>query len=106
MKAQGSSQSRKRYDAAFKREAVRLADTSGETDWQVERDLECQQERPNPLCSLTRSIQTGSPSPNRLTLVHLCITNRRSRKAYPRPPAVRCTLPVFTDQVRPLITQV
>ena len=29
----------KRYDAEFKRESVRLADTSGKTDRQIERDL-------------------------------------------------------------------
>ena len=39
MKSQGPSRSRKQYDAAFKRDAVHLADTSGETDRQVERDL-------------------------------------------------------------------
>ena len=30
---------KKRYDAEFKRESVRLADTSGKTDRQIERDL-------------------------------------------------------------------
>ena len=39
MKGQGTSHPRKRYDAEFKRESVRLADTSGETDRQIERDL-------------------------------------------------------------------
>ena len=29
----------KRYDSEFKRESVRLADTSGKTDRQIERDL-------------------------------------------------------------------
>ena len=30
---------RKKYDAAFKREAVRVADSSGKTDRQMEKDL-------------------------------------------------------------------
>ena len=39
MSGQGTSHPRKRYDAEFKRESVRLADTSGKTDRQIERDL-------------------------------------------------------------------
>ena len=39
MKVQGISHPRKRYDADFKRESLRLADTSGKTDRQIERDL-------------------------------------------------------------------
>ncbi len=39
MKVQRSSHSKKRYDAEFKRESVRLAETSGKTDRQIERDL-------------------------------------------------------------------
>ena len=39
MKKRESSELRTRYDAAFKREAVRLTDTDGMTDRQVERDL-------------------------------------------------------------------
>jgi transposase len=39
MKGQGTSHPGKRYDAEFKRESVRLADTSGKTDRQIERDL-------------------------------------------------------------------
>ena len=39
MNGQGTSHPRKRYDAEFKRESVRLADTSGKTDRQIERDL-------------------------------------------------------------------
>ena len=39
MKGQGTSHPRKRYDSEFKRESVRLADTSGKTDRQIERDL-------------------------------------------------------------------
>ncbi len=39
MKGKGTSDPRKRYDAEFKRESVRLADTSGKTDRQIERDL-------------------------------------------------------------------
>ena len=39
MKGQGSSHSQKRYDAEFKRESVRLSDTSGKTDRQIEQDL-------------------------------------------------------------------
>ena len=38
MKGQGTSHPRKRYDAEFKRGSVRLADTSGKTDRQIERD--------------------------------------------------------------------
>ena len=38
MNGQGTSHPRKRYDAEFKRESVRLADTSGKTDRQIERD--------------------------------------------------------------------
>jgi len=38
MKGRGSHQ-KKRYDAEFKRESVRLADTSGKTAGQIERDL-------------------------------------------------------------------
>ena len=37
MNGQGTSHPRKRYDAEFKRESVRLADTSGKTDRQIER---------------------------------------------------------------------
>ena len=33
------STSRKKYDGTFKREAVRLADTSGKTDRRIEREL-------------------------------------------------------------------
>ena len=39
MKGQGSSHSKKRYDAEFKRESVRLSDSSGKTDHQIEQDL-------------------------------------------------------------------
>ena len=39
MKGQGASHPGKRYDSEFKRESVRLADTSGKTDRQIERDL-------------------------------------------------------------------
>ena len=39
MNGQGTSHPRKRYDSEFKRESVRLADTSGKTDRQIERDL-------------------------------------------------------------------
>ena len=39
MKVQRSSNSKRRYDAEFKKEAVRLADTSGKTNRQIERDL-------------------------------------------------------------------
>ncbi len=39
MKGQGTSHPGKRYDSEFKRESVRLADTSGKTDRQIERDL-------------------------------------------------------------------
>ena len=39
MSGQGTSHPGKRYDAEFKRESVRLADTSGKTDRQIERDL-------------------------------------------------------------------
>ena len=39
MKGQGTSHPGKRYDAEFKRESVRPADTSGKTDRQIERDL-------------------------------------------------------------------
>ena len=39
MKVQGTSHPRKRYDADFKRESLRLADTRGKTDRQIERDL-------------------------------------------------------------------
>lgn len=39
MKGQRSSNSKKWYDAEFKRESVRLADTVGNTDRQIERDL-------------------------------------------------------------------
>ena len=40
MKDEGFAGSdKKRYDADFKRESVRLADTSGKTDRQIERDL-------------------------------------------------------------------
>jgi transposase len=34
-----TTRSKKQYDAAFKREAVRLADEAGTTDRQIERDL-------------------------------------------------------------------
>ena len=37
MKGQGTSHPGKRYDSEFKRESVRLADTSGKTDRQIER---------------------------------------------------------------------
>ncbi len=40
MKGQGASHPGKRYDSEFKRESVRLADTSGKTDRQIERDQE------------------------------------------------------------------
>ena len=40
MKGQGASHPGKRYDSEFKRESVRLADTSGKTDRQIERDLD------------------------------------------------------------------
>ena len=43
MKGQGTSHPGKRYDSEFKRESVRLADTSGKTDRQIERDLELYQ---------------------------------------------------------------
>ena len=36
---QRTLRSRKRYDGEFKRESVRLADTSGKTDRVIERDL-------------------------------------------------------------------
>ena len=39
MKKRESVELKTRYDAAFKREAVRLAETAGTTDRQVERDL-------------------------------------------------------------------
>ena len=39
MKGQGASHPGKRYDSEFERESVRLADTSGKTDRQIERDL-------------------------------------------------------------------
>ena len=39
MKVQRSSNSKRQYDAEFKKEAVRLADTSGKTNRQIERDL-------------------------------------------------------------------
>ena len=39
MKVQGTLHPRKRYDAEFKKESVRLADTRGKTDRQIERDL-------------------------------------------------------------------
>ena len=39
MKGQGSSHSKNRYDAEFKRESVRLSDSSGKTDHQIEQDL-------------------------------------------------------------------
>ena len=39
MKDQRSGQPKKRHDAEFKRETVRLADTSGKTDGHIERDL-------------------------------------------------------------------
>jgi transposase len=39
VKNPGSSHPKKRYDAEFKRETVRLADTSGKTDGHIERDL-------------------------------------------------------------------
>ena len=39
MKNPGSSQAKKRYDADFKRETVRLADSCGKTDHEIEQDL-------------------------------------------------------------------
>lgn len=39
MKGQGFSLTKKRYDAAFKRESIRLAETSGKTDREIEQDL-------------------------------------------------------------------
>ena len=39
MKNPGSSQAKKRYDADFKRETVRLADSCGKTDREIEQDL-------------------------------------------------------------------
>ena len=39
MKDQRSGQPKKRHDAEFKRETVRLAETSGKTDREIERDL-------------------------------------------------------------------
>lgn len=39
MKSKQPCQHKRRYDAEFKREAVRIADTSETTDRQVERDL-------------------------------------------------------------------
>ena len=39
MQGQESSHMKKRYDAEFKRESVRLADRSGKKDRQIERDL-------------------------------------------------------------------
>jgi|TARA_B100000315_G_C14510587_1_gene556745 transposase len=39
MKVQRSSRSKKRYDAEFKRESVRLAENSGKADRNIEQDL-------------------------------------------------------------------
>jgi transposase len=39
MKNQRSGQPKKRHDAEFKRETVRLAETSGKTDREIEQDL-------------------------------------------------------------------
>jgi len=39
MKGQGISQKKKRYDAAFKKETIRLADSSGKKDREIEQDL-------------------------------------------------------------------
>ena len=43
MKSNQQSQHRRRYDSEFKREAVRIAATTGTTDRQVERDLDLYQ---------------------------------------------------------------
>ena len=48
MKSNQQSQHRRRYDSEFKREAVRIAATTGTTDRQVERDLDLYQERSEP----------------------------------------------------------
>ena len=39
MKNRRSSQPKKRYDAQFKKETVRLASTSGKTDREIEEDM-------------------------------------------------------------------
>lgn len=39
MKEQGFPLRKKRYDATFKKEAIRLADTSGKKDGEIEQDL-------------------------------------------------------------------
>jgi len=39
MKGQGFPLTKKRYDAGFKRESIRLAETSGKTDREIEQDL-------------------------------------------------------------------
>ena len=43
MKSNQQSQHRRHYDSEFKREAVRIAATTGTTDRQVERDLDLYQ---------------------------------------------------------------
>ena len=48
MKSNQQSQHRRRYDSEFKREAVRIAATTGTTDRQVERDLDRIRERSEP----------------------------------------------------------
>lgn len=39
MNNQGLSRKKKRYDSGFKKEAIRLADSSGKTDREIEQDL-------------------------------------------------------------------
>jgi len=39
MKHEGVNRKKKRYDSGFKKEAIRLADSSGKTDREIEEDL-------------------------------------------------------------------